>query len=172
MKKLLLLAAVLTAGLGAMAACTDSEAPASAATPSPTLAETNAGIDSETYSDTEATVRSAATASDPVLVLKNDNLYRPGKKVKRLTVIDFNATWCGPCRQFAPIFHEAAKKFGKQVDFVSIDTDVNPNTAAAFGITSIPTVIFIWPSGKTQRFVGTQDIMPQSKFNAIVQGAM
>lgn len=52
--------------------------------------------------------------------------------------IDFNATWCGPCRQFAPYFEAAAKTFDGQAKFVSIDTDSFPTVAEAFGIESIP----------------------------------
>lgn len=117
--------------------------------------------------NTETTAQAAA--NDPVIVLKNDKLYRPGRKVKRLTILDFNATWCGPCRQFSPVFHDAAKQYAGKVDFISIDTDVNPETARAFGIQAIPTVIFLLPNGQTKTFVGTEDIMPLNKFTAKIK---
>lgn len=146
MKKILLATLIAMTGLMAPMAC-------------------NAGT-----AESQATAQAAAGSK--VTVLKDDNAYRPGKKVKRLTILDFNATWCGPCKQFSPIFQAAAKKYGSKVDFVSIDTDLNPATANAYGITAIPTVIFITPSGKTTTYVGTADIMPQSTFNALIDKAL
>lgn len=105
---------------------------------------------------------------DAVALLTNDKVLRPGMKVNRLTIMDFNATWCGPCRQFAPVFEKAAEKYGNRVDFYSIDVDNNPATAKAFGIEAIPTVIIMRPDGKTQTFVGTEDIMPAAKFEALI----
>lgn len=118
----------------------------------------------ELTTDNGAQASAQASAKDPVIVLKNDKLYRPGRKVKRLTVLDFNATWCGPCRQFSPVFHDAAKQLANKADFVSIDTDANPETARAFGIEAIPTVIILLPDGQTKTYVGTEDIMPLDKF--------
>lgn len=126
----------------------------------------------ETPAATDSQATSQDAAKDAVFVLKNDKLYRPGKKVKRLTILDFNATWCGPCRQFAPIFHDAAKQYAGKVDFVSIDTDVNPETARAFGIQAIPTVIFLMPDGKMKKFVGTEDIMPLNKFLTLIKKSL
>lgn len=106
---------------------------------------------------------------EAVVVLNDDTLYRPDSKVDRLTILDFNAVWCGPCKKFTPVFEQAAAKYGDSVDFVSVDTDVNGETAQAFGITSIPTVIFIYPDGTMKKYVGLDDLMPESKFNALVE---
>lgn len=62
-------------------------------------------------------------------------------------VVDFNATWCGPCRAFSPIFHNVAGKYQGQAVFVSIDTDQYPEIAQAYKISAIPTVVFIMPGG-------------------------
>ena len=137
----------------------------------PTLAETNAGVDAATDGD-DASALEATESADAVKVLSDDNVYRPGMKVDCLTILDFNATWCGPCKQFAPAFHEAAEKFGDKVTFVSIDVDVNPETAASFGIEAIPTVIFLYPNGKTRKYVGTEDLLPVSRFVSLVHGEM
>ena len=171
MKKIFLLSFIAATGLSAMAACSDGQSTSDA--PAATLAESNVGVDSATDSDDASALDVSQQAKKgSVVKLKDDNVYRPNKKVQRLTILDFNATWCGPCKQFAPVFEKAAEKYGNQVNFVSIDTDLNPETAKAFGISAIPTVIFIFPSGKTKTYVGTQDLVPESKFNALVQGAM
>lgn len=95
-------------------------------------------------------------ASDAVVTATNDSAYRPGMKVDMPTIIDFNATWCGPCLQFKPIFHAAAEKF-TNVRFVSVDTDNCPATATAFGISAIPTIVFISPDGTQSSVTGFMD---------------
>lgn len=62
-------------------------------------------------------------------------------------VVDFFATWCGPCKQYAPVYHAISKKFAGQALFVSIDIDEYPEVAKAYGITSIPTTVFIYNGG-------------------------
>lgn len=59
------------------------------------------------------------------------------------TVVDFSATWCGPCKQFAPTFAAMAKKYAGKINFYKVDVDKCPKTSAALGIQSIPTVLFI-----------------------------
>ncbi len=52
-----------------------------------------------------------------VIELDNDNILRPGIKTNHLIIVDFNTTWCGPCRQFRPAFDAAAEKFAGKVEF-------------------------------------------------------
>lgn len=107
-----------------------------------------------------------------VALLTSDDSFRPGKKVQRLTILDFNATWCGPCKQFAPAFEQGAEQYGQQADFYSVDVDRNPLTAAAFHVQSIPTVIFLYPDGTSKTYVGTGDLLPADKFLTLVKEAL
>jgi thioredoxin 1 len=57
-------------------------------------------------------------------------------------LVDFWASWCGPCRQFAPVFERAAEKHSDLV-FAKVDTEAEQELAAAFGIQSIPTLVIL-----------------------------
>jgi thioredoxin 1 len=59
-----------------------------------------------------------------------------------LALVDFWATWCGPCRMFGPIFERASEKHSDLV-FAKVDTEAQPDLAQAFGITSIPTLMVV-----------------------------
>lgn len=78
-------------------------------------------------------------------------------KPKKLTIIDFNATWCGPCQQFKPIFHKVAKEYSKKIDFLSVDTDNCPDIAKQFKVSAIPQITAVKPDGTQVTKVGYMD---------------
>lgn len=57
-------------------------------------------------------------------------------------LIDFYTTWCGPCKKLAPILEELSKEYAGKIHIYKIDTEKEPELAAAFGIRSIPTLLF------------------------------
>lgn len=65
-------------------------------------------------------------------------------------IIDFYATWCGPCKAIAPVLEELAKEYAGKIVIYKIDTDKERELAAAFGISSIPTLLFIPSKGDPQ----------------------
>jgi thioredoxin 1 len=73
-----------------------------------------------------------------------------------VTVVDFWAEWCMPCRMQAPIMDKVAEKMGDKVVISKLNVDENPEAAAKYGITGIPTSILFKDGQEAQRFVGVQ----------------
>lgn len=117
----------------------------------------------------EKTITSPEAGPDGIVTLSTDDYYTPGIPVDRLTVIDFNAVWCGPCRQLKPVFHEAAKNFEGKATFVSVDIDSLPRMMGDFNLEPVvPTVLFIHPDGTYESYVGTGDLLPYEKFAGLI----
>ena len=62
-------------------------------------------------------------------------------------LVDFWATWCGPCKAIAPVLDELSGEYASKARIVKIDVDQNPNLAAQYGIRSIPT-LFVFKNGE------------------------
>lgn len=69
-------------------------------------------------------------------------------------VIDFGATWCGPCQALAPHFEKIATEFAGKATLVKIDIDQESDLASEFGIMSVPTIVFIKDGKKVHQIVG------------------
>lgn len=71
-----------------------------------------------------------------------------------LIVIDFWATWCGPCRMVAPVIDELARDYAGKVVFGKLNIDENPDTAMQFGVMSIPTLLVMKNGVEVDRIIG------------------
>jgi thioredoxin 1 len=71
-----------------------------------------------------------------------------------LTITDFWATWCAPCHLIAPLLEEIAAEYDGQLQVAKLDVDHNPNTAMAFGVMSIPTLMVFKNGRPLERIVG------------------
>ena len=89
-------------------------------------------------------IKEATDATFEELVLKND----------KPTVVDFWATWCGPCKMVAPEMEKLAAKYAGAVDVVKVDVDANPGLSQTFQILSIPTIAFFRPGQQPKGVVG------------------
>lgn len=74
-------------------------------------------------------------------------------------VVDFWATWCGPCRKLGPVLDEIASEFEGKVKFVKVNTDENIKTAKDYAISGLPSLLVFKNGQAVERLVG---LMPKS----------
>ena len=83
----------------------------------------------------------------------------------RPCLIDFTASWCGPCRKMAPILDELAAQYSGKIDIYKIDVDKEEELASAFGVTSIPAFLFCPMQGNPQ---GSMGAIPKDELIKII----
>ena len=81
-------------------------------------------------------------------------------------IIDFYAAWCGPCKTIAPILEDLAKEYEGQIYIYKIDTEAEQELAGAFGIRSIPSILFCPMNGTPQM---AQGAMPKDAFKKAME---
>ncbi len=79
----------------------------------------------------------------------------------KLTVIDFWAEWCGPCRAIGPVIEELSKEYAGKVNIGKLNVDHNPQVSMNYGITSIPAILFVKGGQVVDKLVGAQ---PKANF--------
>ena len=91
---------------------------------------------------------------ESVLIITDESFDRVVEN--GLTIVDFWAEWCMPCRMQAPIMESLAIDVAGKATISKLNVDDNPETASRFGITGIPTSVLIKDGQEVQRFVGVQ----------------
>ncbi|HOD13963.1 MAG TPA: thioredoxin [Spirochaetota bacterium] len=85
------------------------------------------------------------------------------------TIIDFYADWCGPCKMVAPVLSELAGEYAGKVNIYKVNTDQEPEISGAFGIQSIPSILFIPVGEKPQMAAGA---LPKQTFKNIIKDVL
>lgn len=115
----------------------------------------------ETAQPTDNSAEAEAADSETIIALEAGDNIVPGELP---IVVDFWATWCGPCMQFKPVFHEAAAKYSSKATFASADVDECKALAEKYGISSIPTVLIMMPDGSVKQQTGYMDAAQFDQF--------
>ncbi|MGO4292664.1 thioredoxin [Chitinophaga polysaccharea] len=87
----------------------------------------------------------------------------------KLTVIDFWAEWCGPCRAIGPVIEELSKDYAGKVNIGKVNVDQNPQLSINYGITSIPAILFVKGGQVVDKQVGA---VPKSVLDKKIQANM
>ena len=87
----------------------------------------------------------------------------------KLLVVDFYATWCGPCKKLSPTLDEVSEELGEQVNIVKVEVDESEDLAMDYGIRSVPTVLFFKNGQQVDKFVGA---LPKSEIVAKIQAQL
>jgi thioredoxin 1 len=86
-----------------------------------------------------------------------------------VTLVDFYADWCGPCRMIAPIIEELSHEYHGKANIAKMDVDGAQETAVKFNVTSIPTVILFVNGKESKRVVGVRD---KKSFQTLLDAAI
>ena len=106
--------------------------------------------------------------SKPVPV-DDSNFEQMVLQAKKPVLVDFWAIWCKPCLMVAPIVDELAEEYNGRVNFVKLDVDNNPKTAARYNVMSIPTLLIFKNGEPVSHIVG---LRPKGELKRSLEGAL
>lgn len=88
------------------------------------------------------------------IAVTDDDFEQQIEQHEGLAVVDFWATWCGPCRMIGPILDQLAEEYGDKAKVAKLDVDTNLKTATRFNVRSIPTILFFKGGKLVDQVVG------------------
>jgi thioredoxin 1 len=103
------------------------------------------------------------------LELTDANFQKTVLDSDKLTVVDFWAEWCGPCRAIGPVIEELSKEYEGKAKIGKLNADNNPNVSTNFGITSIPAILFIKGGKIVDKQIGA---VPKSVLDKKIQSLL
>lgn len=91
--------------------------------------------------------------------------FKPNVQASGVTLVDFWAQWCPPCKVLSPMLDELGEEWGDAVSVLKVDVDDSPSAAAEYGIMSMPTVIVFKDGQPVEKLVG---LRPKEVYRSIV----
>lgn len=99
-------------------------------------------------------------------VISSEEFNNLVENTEGIAVVDFFATWCGPCKMLAPVFQEVGNEFKEKADFYKVDIDESLDIARQFSVSTVPTVIIFRNGEPIERLVG---FMPKENLAAKIK---
>ena len=122
---------------------------------------------------TDETIKAVVELNTEQFNAKVYDMNKEGLKFlgNKPAIVDFTATWCGPCQKIAPILEELAKEYDGEIVIYKVDVDQNKPLAKSFEVSSIPAVMFIPMEGEPVMTIGSRDKAKfQEQINTILLG--
>lgn len=88
----------------------------------------------------------------------NDSEFQDALSSESTVLVDFSATWCGPCKALAPTIDTIAGEYAGKLDVFKVDIEQAPEAAARYGVSSVPTCVFFKGGKEVDRFIGNLDL--------------
>ena len=89
--------------------------------------------------------------------IKGTEVEGAASATDKLSLIDFSATWCGPCKMLTPVLEKVSDDLNDKVSFYHLDVDESPDASSKFGIRGVPTMIVFHNGEEIDRMVGFRD---------------
>lgn len=112
------------------------------------------GAGSMKYPETSTPTQGENMAAEHIVQVSDADFDQKVINGQGLTIVDFWAEWCAPCRVIAPILEELAQEYAGKVTVAKLNVDENPQAAARFGIRSIPTLLFFKGGERVDQVIG------------------
>lgn len=108
-------------------------------------------------------------ASEKVLILSNDNFQSEVANSETPVLVDFWASWCGPCRMIAPIIDQLAEEYEGKIKVAKVDVDENRELAQTYGVMSIPTILIFKNGEVVNQAIGAR---PKGELEKMIETAL
>jgi thioredoxin 1 len=99
------------------------------------------------------------------MLIVNDTTFKGNVRQAGVTLVDFGAPWCPPCKVLKPILDELGEQYGEKLSVLEVNCDDSPSVATEYGIMSMPTVIVFHNGDPVEKLVG---LRPKSVYESLL----